>query len=581
MPYLKPHWMALLGVLLAITIQAATPPTDAEVRQKLVQALLSSGTEQQDLLRELGDTGSKIVGDVLAAWPRDQVMIFEAADSSKIPALVGEEEDADGKVTATRIDTGEPLKDEAGAVRKFSTTEITTAETDTALRKVIQQVRDSLALANPDPNVRRSAILKLGNSQKEQNIPILEARLAKETHKDVKHAIAEAIALLQLGSTNPAVQIAAIQKLGEMQSIGSLESLKRLSATEDLKPGVLAATKKAIADIEVHISYVNFFGTIFRGLSLGSILLIVALGLAITFGLMGVINMAHGEMIAVGAYTSYVVQNLFGTGFGFSITLPFQFFGKPISFGLQLPGLNATGGFYESYFLFVLPLSFICAALAGLAIERTVIRFLYRRPLESLLATWGVSLVLQQLFRMVFGANNVQVNSPSWLMGHFDINDVSLGFNRIFVIVFAILIVVGTWLLLSRTSIGLLIRAVMQNRDMASCCGVRTTRVNMMTFAFGSGLAGLAGAFLSQIGNVGPSLGQSYIVDSFMTVVVGGVGSIVGTVCSAVGIGTADQILQQTTGSPVTGKIVVLIAIILFLQWKPGGLFAIRSRSLD
>jgi urea transport system permease protein len=581
MPNLKPHWMALLGVLLAITIQAATPTSDAEVRQKLVQALLNTGTEQQDLLIELGDTGSKIVGEVLAAWPRDQVMIFEASDSSKIPALVGEEEDADGKVTATRIDTGEPLKDEAGAARKFSTTEITTAETDTALRKVIQQVRDTLALANPDPNVRRTAILKLGNSQKESSIPILEARLAKESDQKVRHTIAEAIALLQLASTNPAIQIAAVQSLGEMQTIGSLENLKRLAATGNLTPDVLAATKKAIADIQSHISWVNFFGTIFRGMSLGSILLIVALGLAITFGLMGVINMAHGEMIAVGAYTSYVVQNLFGTGFGFSITLPFQFFGKPISFGLQLPGLNATGGFYESYFLFVLPLSFICAALAGLAIERTVIRFLYRRPLESLLATWGVSLVLQQLFRMVFGANNVQVNSPSWLMGHFDINDVSLGFNRIFVIVFAILIVVGTWLLLSRTSIGLLIRAVMQNRDMASCCGVRTSRVNMMTFAFGSGLAGLAGAFLSQIGNVGPSLGQSYIVDSFMTVVVGGVGSIVGTVCSAVGIGTADQILQQTTGSPVTGKIVVLIAIILFLQWKPGGLFAIRSRTLD
>jgi len=214
-------------------------------------------------------------------------------------------------------------------------------------------------------------------------------------------------------------------------------------------------------------------------------------------------------------------------------------------------------------------------------VERTVIRFLYRRPLESLLATWGISLVMQQLFRMVFGANNVQVNSPAWLQGHFSINDVMLGYNRVFVIIFAVLIVVGTWLLLTKTPLGLLIRAVMQNRTMAACMGVRTNRVNMMTFAFGSGLAGLAGAFLSQIGNVGPSLGQSYIVDSFMTVVVGGVGSIIGTVYSALGIGTADQILQQLTGSPVTGKIVVLVCIILFLQWKPGGLFAIRSRSLD
>jgi urea transport system permease protein len=216
-----------------------------------------------------------------------------------------------------------------------------------------------------------------------------------------------------------------------------------------------------------------------------------------------------------------------------------------------------------------------------LTIERTVIRFLYRRPLESLLATWGISLVMQQLFRMVFGANNVQVNSPSWLLGHFSLNDVTFDYNRVFVIAFAIVIVIGTWLLLTKTPLGLLIRAVMQNRAMASSLGVRTARVNMLTFAFGSGLAGLAGAFLSQIGNVGPSLGQTYIVDSFMTVVLGGVGSIVGTVCSAFGIGTFDEVLQQTTGSPVTGKIVVLVGIILFLQWKPGGLFASRSRSLD
>jgi urea transport system permease protein len=219
--------------------------------------------------------------------------------------------------------------------------------------------------------------------------------------------------------------------------------------------------------------------------------------------------------------------------------------------------------------------------MAGLVIERSVIRFLYRRPLESLLATWGVSLVMQQCFRMVFGANNVQVNSPSWLLGHFSVGDLSFGYNRVFVIGFAVVIVLGTWLLLTRTPLGLLIRAVMQNRGMAACLGVRTNWVNMITFAFGSGLAGLAGAFLSQIGNVGPSLGQTYIVDSFMTVVVGGVGSIVGTVCSALGIGTADQILQQVTGSPVTGKIVVLVAIICFLQWKPGGLFVMRTRSLD
>jgi urea transport system permease protein len=275
------------------------------------------------------------------------------------------------------------------------------------------------------------------------------------------------------------------------------------------------------------------------------------------------------------------VQNIFGPGFGFTIVLPFSIGSHPIQFGMHLPGFNATGWAYESYFLVALPLSFIMAALAGLVVERTVIRFLYRRPLESLLATWGVSLMMQQCFRMVFGANNVQVNSPSWLQGHFAVDDVIFGYNRVFVVCFAMVIVVCTWLLLTKTPLGLLIRAVMQNRNMAACLGVRTRRINMLTFAFGSGLAGLAGAFLSQIGNVGPSLGQTYIVDSFMTVVVGGVGSIVGTVCAAMGIGTSDQVLQQLTGSPVTGKIVVLITIILFLQWKPGGLFSIRSRNLD
>lgn len=573
----------LLLLLIGIAVQAATTPpgAESEVRKKLVQAILGEGKERNDLLDELGDSGSPIVKDVLIAWPRDEVVIYEAPDGSKVPVMLGEEPDADDKVRATRIDNGQELKDAGGKPVLFNTSDVTAVETDTSLRKLFQQVLDSLALSDPDPDARRSIVLKLGNTQKEQYLPVLETRLKKEKNAEVQKAVHEAIALIHLADKDPDVQIKAIDSLAAMKSIGCLDNLKRLAADKDINPAVVGPCSKAIRTIESHISNVNFVGTIFRGLSLGSILLVIALGLAITFGLMGVINMAHGEMIAIGAYTCYVVQNLFGTGFGFSITLPFYFGDKPISFGLHLPGINATGALYESYFLFALPLSFLMAALVGILVERTVIRFLYRRPLESLLATWGVSLVMQQCFRMVFGANNVQVNSPSWLLGHFGVNDVIFGYNRVFVIIFAVLIVLGTWLLLTKTSLGLLIRSVMQNRDMASCVGVRTSRVNMMTFAFGSGLAGLAGAFLSQIGNVGPSMGQDHIVNAFMTVVVGGVGSIVGTVFSAVGIGTADQVLQQTTGSPVTGKIVVLIAIIFFLQWKPGGLFSTRSRSLD
>jgi urea transport system permease protein len=243
--------------------------------------------------------------------------------------------------------------------------------------------------------------------------------------------------------------------------------------------------------------------------------------------------------------------------------------------------MNAQGWIYDSYFVLALPLSFLVAALAGLVLERTVIRFLYRRPLESLLATWGVSLVLQQMFRLIFGANNVPVASPSWLSGNWAVNDIQFGWNRVFVIGFAIAIVIGLALLLKKTPLGLLIRAVMQNRGMAACMGVRTERVNMLTFGLGSGLAGLAGAFLSQLGNVGPSLGQSYIVDSFMTVVVGGVGNLLGTVISALSIGVLDQSLQQLLGNPVMGKILVLASIILFLQWRPAGIFVTKSRSLE
>jgi urea transport system permease protein len=559
----------------------ATDPGESAVREKLAKAIVSEGAEQQELLSDLADSGSKLVGEVLTAWTRDGIYIWPSPEGAKIPVMLEEQQDAEGKARAHRIEDGQVLKDEKGVELHFSSTDLANAETDMRLRGAIQQTLDALALSDPDPETRRSAILKVGNAGKEKYLGLLQAKLQKKPDASTSRVLREAIALLQLANTNIAVQVSAVQQLGALKAIGSLDKLKRLADDPQTSSPVAKAAKSSVREIQQHVNWVDFFGTIFHGASLGSILLIVALGLAITFGLMGIINMAHGEMIAVGAYTCYVVQNLFGTGFSFSIILPFSFFGKQLGFGLSLPGLNATGSLYQSYFLFAIPLSFAMAALAGWALERTIIRFLYRRPLESLLATWGVSLFMQQCFRMVFGANNVQVNSPSWLQGHFTVNDILFGYNRVFVIGFAALIVLGTWLLLTKTPLGLFIRAVMQNRAMAACIGVRTDRVNMFTFAFGSGLAGLAGAFLSQIGNVGPSLGQSYIVDSFMTVVVGGVGSIVGTVCSAIGIGTTDQVLQQVLGSPVLGKIIVLIAIILFLQWKPGGLFAIRSRSLD
>jgi urea transport system permease protein len=381
---------------------------------------------------------------------------------------------------------------------------------------------------------------------------------------------------MELKDEKPEVQIAAAKALGAMGSISSQDFLKQWARDNEGKAGVAKVATDALAAIDAHIKTVNTVSAAFHGLSLGSILLVAAIGLAITFGLMGVINMAHGELIAVGAYTTYVIQGLFATGVVLQIP---TFIAQPYT--LRLSGMGLSGTKLDNYFLVALPMSFIVAALVGLILERCVIRFLYRRPLESLLATWGVSLVLQQLFRLTFGANNVQVYSPTYLSGNWTVFDVILNWNRLFVIGFAVLIIFGTHLLLTKTSLGLLIRAVTQNRVMAACMGVKTQRVNMLTFAFGAGLAGLAGAFLSQIGNVGPSLGQDYIVNAFMTVVVGGVGNLLGTVVSALGIGVMDQSLQQILLNPVLGKILTLVGIILFLQWRPAGIFVTKSRSLE
>jgi urea transport system permease protein len=426
---------------------------------------------------------------------------------------------------------------------------------------VIKTTLDLFALSHPHPKMRRDAVIKVGQEQNADYLPYLQARLQKETVTEVKKALTEAITLTQVADADARVRVAAIERLGTMRSINSLAFLKQLDvdAKKDAaKFGdeTIKAVQASILAIENYIWWGNLFGTAFRGLSLSAVLLVAALGLAITFGLMGVINMAHGEVIMVGAYTAYVTQNLFTGWFG------------------------ANGAGFDAYFLAALFCSFVVGGLVGLVLERGIVRFLYKRPLESLLATWGVSLVLQQLFRHVFGAANVQVSSPSWLSGSFVVSDVLLAYNRLFVIAFAVLIVFGTFLLLTRTSIGLQIRAVMQNRSMASALGVRTDRVNMLTFSFGSGLAGMAGACLSQIGNVGPSLGQNYIVDCFMVVVLGGVGNVFGTVSASLGVGVTDQILQPWLGA-VMGKIMVLGAIILFLQWRPAGLFVTRSRSLE
>ena len=567
---------SLRSWLLACLLLLATAGLRAEESARAIIAratLAEDDTQKREIIASLAGSGDEAISILLGAWRQDALFIYTAPDGAKIPVQLTAAKNAAGAQTALRVDTGEPLKGPDGQPLLLAGGDLVRVRHNTPLRRAMKAVLDVLDLVAPDRAKRLQAVQTLGFTQDLEKLPVFRLRLEKETDARVRLALREAIAFTQLKESAPEARLAAIAELKALHTLSSADilqaTLKEATAAKDVP--MIDATKSAIYAVESHRSTVNFVGTIFRGLSLGSILLVLALGLAITFGLMGVINMAHGEMIAVGAYTTYLVQNIFGTG----IVIPF--------FGLSLgiPGMNLSGWLYQCYFIAAIPLSFLMAALVGIALERGIIQFLYRRPLESLLATWGVSVVLQQVFKLMFGSNNVQVSSPVYLSGNWTVSDIIFGWNRVFVIGFALLIVFGVWLVLTRTSLGLLIRAVMQNRGMASCMGVRTQRVNMLTFGLGSGLAGLAGAFLSQIGNVGPSLGQSYIVDCFMTVVVGGVGNLPGTVISAFGIGLTDQSLQQILLNPVLGKIIVLLGIILFLQWRPAGLFVTRSRSLD
>lgn len=582
--------LAIAGWLLVFATTTHSAETPREIISKAI--LAEDAAEKVKLVNSLGGQTDAIIPDLLTKWKEGEIYILEPTDADgnatgpKSAILFTDEKDADDKRAALDIATNAPVKDKEGNALRFTADEVTSADTDADIRLAMKAITDLFAIADPDPVRRFKAIEQIGLDQNPEKLPALLTQQGRETESKIQRMLQQSIALIQLKAEDSETQIAACKTLASLGSIPAQDALKTLARESAAsKPAVAAAANSALATIARHVKAVNTFGTAFRGLSTGSVLLVVAIGLAITFGLMGVINMAHGELIVVGAYTTYVVQNVFGLGLALSVSLlpaiPWLGMTQPLVLRINLPGMNLSGASYDAYFIVALPLSFLAGALAGLVLERGIIRWLYRRPLESLLATWGVSLVLQQLFRLVFGANNVQVDSPAWLSGNWTVYDVMFGWNRVFVIAFAIAIVVGTWLLLTKTPMGLLIRAVTQNRAMAACMGVRTERVNMFTFAFGSGLAGLAGAFLSQIGNVGPSLGQSYIVDSFMTVVVGGVGSIFGTVISAVGIGVTDQSLQQILGNPVLGKILVLGAIILFLQWKPAGLFVTKSRSLE
>ncbi|MDY7567832.1 urea ABC transporter permease subunit UrtB [Pseudomonas sp. RTC3] len=433
--------------------------------------------------------------------------------------------------------------------------ETKTLRLNNRLRGLVDTALASHQLLAADAKLRLGAAQHLQKSAKPAQLKFLDRQLASETNADVHTALSLALANLQLVDGDPAVRLAAVRLLGETGDPLARTRLETLlDPAVETDAGVRTAAETSLAQVKRKLLIGEILGQAFSGLSLGSILLLAALGLAITFGLLGVINMAHGEMLMLGAYSTYVVQ------------LMFQ---------------RYAPGALEFYPVVALPVAFFVTAVIGMALERTVIRHLYGRPLETLLATWGISLMLIQMVRLVFGAQNVEVANPDWLSGGIQVlPNLVLPYNRIVIIAFALFVVALTWLLLNKTRLGLNVRAVTQNRNMAACCGVPTGRIDMMAFGLGSGIAGLGGVALSQIGNVGPDLGQSYIIDSFLVVVLGGVGQLAGSVMAAFGLGIANKILEPQIGA-VLGKILILALIILFIQKRPQGLFALKGRMID
>ena len=531
---MKTHWLRLLSLGCALWLgmgaaQALTPADalalaagESDARIATLNRLAAAPDEKAvALMQALANGAVKVQGE--------QVLIL-ADDGSGTDAVTGAAvtpaDDAEDAIVNNRIRSA----------------------LETALA-----VRD---LFRPDPGPQREAAALLQRSAFDEpdasQLPLVEKALAGELDPAARDSLTLARAAMQLASEDEAQRLAAAQTFAKMGQ-PALRPLLAKQLEAESSAAVKAALSAALASLDRSLAVSSALSQAFTGISLGSILLLAALGLAITYGLMGVINMAHGELIMIGAYATWLVQAFFKEA---------------------LPGL------FDWYLLAALPVAFTASALVGAAMERTVIRFLYGRPLETLLATWGISLVLMQGVRTLFGAQNVGVENPSWMSGSVTLlGNLTLPWNRIIIIAFAAAVLIGVTLLITRTRLGLFVRGVTQNRPIASCMGVNTARIDTYAFALGSGIAGLAGCALSQIGNVGPDLGQNYIVDSFMVVVLGGVGQLAGTVYAALGLGILNKLLEGWAGA-VLAKIAVLVFIIVFIQKRPQGIFAMKGREV-
>jgi urea transport system permease protein len=420
------------------------------------------------------------------------------------------------------------------------------------VRGEVDSALGSLRLQASDPAARMTAAEAVFHSHDPAAVPDVERALAKETDPAVKLRMQQARAAALLFSSD-ASEKDRLEAVAIIRARGDLDSRSLLDSLSGQPQAVAAAARAAVVAIDRVLELWSVAQSVYYGLSLGSVLLLAAAGLAITFGVMGVINMAHGEMVMIGAYVTFVVQQVIRA---------------------------AAPGLFGASLLISVPSAFVVAGILGIIIERTLIRWLYGRPLETLLATWGLSLVLQQAVRSIFGANNKDVGTPDWMSGATQVAGLTITMNRLYIIIFAFLVLAALMATLRYTSLGLSMRAVTQNRRMAAAMGIRTPWIDALTFGLGSGVAGMAGVALSQIDNVSPNLGQGYIIDSFMVVVFGGVGNLWGTVVGALTLGIVNKFLEPFAGA-VLGKIAVLILLILFIQRRPRGMFPLKGRAAD
>ena len=527
-----------IGVLVSGVLAVLTTGAQAGPYEDALSRFSADSFDQTiEGINEVVASGNALAAPVITALQEGRLLF--SAESKRVFIR----EQPDRLIDAA---TGQPAAGAAPA-------DLAPVRLNNRLRRIVEAALGGLTLMAPDPGKRLEAAQAVLRSKDANALPALDQAIAKETDARVKPALIEARAavVLYLDSASDADKINAIDLIRER---GDQEALSLLGG---LPANTSALVKKeaadAIASIQSSLAIWTAVQNTWYGLSLGSVLLLAAIGLAITFGVMGVINMAHGEMVMLGAYTTYVMQEVIRAH-------------NPALFNYSLA--------------FAIPLAFLFAGFVGILIERGVIRFLYGRPLETLLATWGLSLIIQQAVRTAFGPTNKDVGNPSWMSGSFDLGHITITYNRLWIIVFTLLIFVGLLALLRYTRFGLEMRAVTQNRAMAASMGIKTSRIDALTFGLGSGIAGLAGVALSQIDNVSPNLGQGYIIDSFMVVVFGGVGNLWGTLVGAFTLGIANKFLEPYAGA-VLAKIAILVLIILFIQKRPRGLFALKGRAVE